>query len=132
LEYTVRPFPKGRRVPLRRFLLSLTTTTAHQNVPRQIEKRIKMPTDAEPRSRRTPANQEYLDSLSARRLMEFRDYVRRHGVGLYSILMRQISFFLAPTSLITLPSSWTTTGWISTSSRSIYAAHTKIQCSTRR
>ncbi|KAJ7743687.1 hypothetical protein DFH07DRAFT_964017 [Mycena maculata] len=34
-----------------------------------------MPPDAEPRSKHTPADQEYLDSLSARQLMDFRNYL---------------------------------------------------------
>ncbi|KAJ7465327.1 hypothetical protein B0H11DRAFT_2307912 [Mycena galericulata] len=34
-----------------------------------------MPPDAEPRSKHTPAEQEYLDSLSARQLMDFRNYL---------------------------------------------------------
>jgi hypothetical protein len=60
---------------LENFPLTTITDAAVDSSPAQ--KRVKMAPDAKPRS---PADQEYLDSLSGRQLMDFRNYVRRRGI----------------------------------------------------
>ncbi|KAJ6542456.1 hypothetical protein DFH09DRAFT_1282546 [Mycena vulgaris] len=66
-------FRKGTRVPLLLFFIFSPTTT-HRS-PEASKARVKMATDVGARSKHTPAEREYLDNLSARQLMDFRDYV---------------------------------------------------------
>jgi hypothetical protein len=55
------------------YSFSLTTIFPR---PRSIEKRVKMTHDVKARSKHSPANQGFLDGVSARQLMDFRTAVR--------------------------------------------------------
>ncbi|KAJ7824272.1 hypothetical protein B0H14DRAFT_2597399 [Mycena olivaceomarginata] len=100
--------------------------------PRQVEKRIKMP----PRCRTTikahAGRPRIPDSLSARQLMEFWDYISRRGVGLYSILISYAPnqlfsrSYIADNTVKFLDNDWVDSDILKEYVRCTLAAHAKI------
>lgn len=81
-----------------------------------------MPPDAEPRSKHAPADQEYLDSLSTRQLMDFRNYVRRRR-GVKELFLRTKQLF-SPTYIALNAARFLDHEWVDIGELRKYLQHT--------